>query len=264
MLLPGLRCLKHSLFTYAPVHERSMGLRRGAAWGCASALHVAAQGRSTGLRMGAAWGCAWAQHGAAQGRSVGLRGAQHGAAQGRSVKLCRGAAWGMRFSGSMPGMGEPRAADPYSPPAPIPATGRDAVVGASAHGPPAPRVAAATSCGTVGGGGTGSGGPSGRRPDSAVSGQWSGGQQDPLAARVRVPRAGGARPPLARQWPLQSPGPGVAPVLLLRRRLSFLSKPRVLSVRGPGPLLAGRRAIAVGLGRHLRLCLRGGWGCGGG
>ena len=34
-----------------------MGMRMGAAWGCAGALHGAAQGRSVGLRMGAARGC---------------------------------------------------------------------------------------------------------------------------------------------------------------------------------------------------------------
>ena len=33
-----------------------MGLRMGAAWGCAEAQHVAAQERSMGLRRSAAWG----------------------------------------------------------------------------------------------------------------------------------------------------------------------------------------------------------------
>ena len=62
-----------------------MGLRMGAAWGCAEAQHVAAQERSMGLCLGAAQGhimelhrgaacsCAWVQHGAAHERSMGLR-----------------------------------------------------------------------------------------------------------------------------------------------------------------------------------------------
>ena len=35
-----------------------MGLRMSAAWGCALALLGAAQGRSMGPRRGRAWGCA--------------------------------------------------------------------------------------------------------------------------------------------------------------------------------------------------------------
>ena len=135
----------------------------------------------------------------------------------------------------------------------------------------------------------GEGGASGRRwgwrLGSAVTGQWSAGQWDPLAARVRVPRAAGARPPLVRPWPPPSPRPGVAPVLLLRgqrggdggwalrvggpgpaggvlRVVSPLTPPRA-HCPGSGAWLAGRPAIAVGLGSHPRLRLRGGWGCGG-
>ena len=66
-------------------------------------------------------------------------------------------------------------------PASLPATGSQAVVWAFAHGPPAPGVAAAASCGTVWGGG-GSGGRWGWRPGSEVSGQWSAGRWDSFAA----------------------------------------------------------------------------------
>ena len=58
---------------------------------------------------------------------------------------------GLRFWGFAPGGGAPQAAGPNSPPALLPATGRLAVVSAFAHGPPAPRVAAASSRGTGGG-----------------------------------------------------------------------------------------------------------------
>ena len=59
----------------------SVGLRRGAARGRAWARHGAGQGRSSvGLRRGAPWGCLGAQQrGAEQGRSVGQR---RGAARG--------------------------------------------------------------------------------------------------------------------------------------------------------------------------------------
>ena len=77
---------------------RSVGLSRGAAWGCAGAQRGAAQGRSN---VGRRWG---KQCVAAQRRSAGLRrgaaawgcaGARHGAVKGRcSVGLRRGVAWG--------------------------------------------------------------------------------------------------------------------------------------------------------------------------
>ena len=104
---------------------------------------------------------------------------------------------GPRFWGLAPGGGAPRAAGPHSPPALLPATGRRAVVWAFAHGPPAPRVAAASSRGTGGGVGGGSGGRWRWRPGLPVSGQWSAGWWGSPAMRVRVPRAAGARPPLA-------------------------------------------------------------------
>ena len=115
---------------------------------------------------------------------------------------------GHRLWGLVPVGGAPRAADPYSPPPALQgrATGRRAVVLALAPGPAAARGVAAASCGAVGGAG---GGPGvrrrwGRGPGSAVSGQWSAGQRDSFAARVRVPRAVGVRP-----RPSQSPGLGV-------------------------------------------------------
>ena len=62
-----------------------MGLRRGAAWGCAGAQRGAAQGRSVGLRMGVAWGREGARRGAVQGRSsAGLR-------RGVAARGCTGA-----------------------------------------------------------------------------------------------------------------------------------------------------------------------------
>ena len=81
-----------------------MGLRRGAAWGCAGAQQRgAAQGRSVVPRRGAAaWGGAGAQQcGAAQGHNAGpgrgaaawgCAGAQRGAAHGRGMGSWRGAA----------------------------------------------------------------------------------------------------------------------------------------------------------------------------
>ena len=71
---------------------RTMGLRKGAAWGCPGAQHGSAQGRSSGgLHKGAAWGRTRAQ--------------QRGAAQGRSVEPRMGAAWGPACArrGSKPG-----------------------------------------------------------------------------------------------------------------------------------------------------------------
>ena len=135
-------------------------------------------------------------------------------------------------------------------------------------------------------GGPGVRGRWGRRPGPAVSGQWSAGQRDSIAARVRAPRAAGARPPggvPARQ----DRGLRLSPTCPAARTARGGGVPRV---GGPGPAgggapgrrsaptppaprvrrlgfearPAGRRAIAFGFGRHLRLRLCGGWGCGGG
>ena len=189
---------------------------------------------------------------------------------------------GPRFWGSVPGGGASRADDPHSPPAPLLATGPRAVVWASAHGiphpeSPLPRRAAPWR------GGRGSSGRLGRPPGSAISGQWSAARWDSLAARSCLPRAAGASPPFLRP---PSPRPGLPPVLLLRGRRGGSWGVRALRVGGTGPArgvpraagpllpprahclgsgarFAGPRAIAVGLGPHLRIRLPGGWGCGG-
>ena len=60
-------------------HERCVGLRRGAAWGCAWAQHGAAHERTMVLHTGAQWCCAGALRGAAaavcQGACMGGGGA---------------------------------------------------------------------------------------------------------------------------------------------------------------------------------------------
>ena len=77
--------------------------RCGSATGSyAGAQHVAAHERSMGLRGGATWGCEWALarggaralFGAAQGRSMGLCGALREAAQEHGMAPRRGAARG--------------------------------------------------------------------------------------------------------------------------------------------------------------------------
>ena len=94
------------------------------------------------------------------------------------------------------------------------------------------------------GGGRGGGKRWGRRPGSAVSGQWSAGQWDSLVSRVRVPLAAGAHPPLAFPWPPLSPRPGLALVPLLRgrqggRERGWRSTSVVLACRAGAP---GRRS----------------------
>ena len=77
---------------------------------------------------------------------------------------------GPRFWGCTPGGGVLWAANPLSSLAPLPATGRRAVVRALTHDPPAPPVSVASSRGTGGGKRGGTGGRWGRRSGLTVSG----------------------------------------------------------------------------------------------
>ena len=81
---------------------RNVGLRRGAACGCARALRGSGPGGSGEVPMVAGRGCAWAQH-------VAEPGAQNGAALGRSMRprwsaLGRGLGpcWGAGAAGGTP------------------------------------------------------------------------------------------------------------------------------------------------------------------
>ena len=139
-------------------------------------------------------------------------------------------------------------------------------------------------------GGAGVRGCWGRRRRPAVSGQWSAGQRDSVAARVHAPDAVSPQPPggVPAHVPaalLASTIGGYAclPYVQLRRRLTgggFSGSgglglpggaPRDVTPHPPPCLLsgvrgspAGHRAIAFRFGRHLHLLLCGGWGCGGG
>ena len=65
-----------------------------AAWGCAGALRGAVHERSMGLRRGAARGCAWRCMELCTSAARGCAGALHGVALGRCMGLRMSAAWG--------------------------------------------------------------------------------------------------------------------------------------------------------------------------
>ena len=211
----------------------------------------------------------------AHGRPEGKGGGAGGWAPALGVGACQGSTLG-RWS-TLPSR-KPFRARP---------TGRRSLVCAFAHSPLAARVATAASCGAVGGG-------KGCARRSRVlgaaawaSGQWSvlSGSQGPLCRGVRVTHTVSARQPgrVPARVPVAFPvsrigGYASAPPVLLRGRpgggwRSGLGGPGVPRVapQAVGPLppprahclgsearLARSRAIVVGFGRHMRLCLR--WG----
>ena len=212
-----------------------------------------------------------------------------------------GGGWGDGGRAPVLGVGARRGSTPgrwsllsTRPPSGARPTGRRAVVLVLAHGSPAARSAAAASCGAVGvGGGAAFAGAGGGGPGQRSLGQWSAGQRDSFAARVHVPRAVVVRPPgcvptrVPAAFSVSRIGGYACPHYVLLRgrrgggggaqglgglgllgggapgRLSALTPP-VLAVLGSEARPAGSRAIAAGLGRHLRLRLLGGWGSGGG
>ena len=114
---------------------------------------------------------------------------------------------------------------------------------------PAASVAAIALCDAAGGGGgAGVRRRWGRRPGPAVSGQWSAGQTDFIAARVRAPRAAGACPPgrvpagvAAAFVPSRIGRYACPPHVLLRGRRAG----GVLRVGRPGAARGGRPALGV-------------------